>query len=150
PEPAVDAAEREQAGGRARRIECEAPRHVVEPDLQLMAVVDPAEGLVDLPIVIDLFQTARAVAQAGHAGDIRGGPPRRGPAAVGIENTQLSRDRAEPRARIVNPLEHARVADVQVVIFRGPEGAAVTEHRLLARHHDLPRTPRAGADGRLR
>src|SRR5438105_15171438 len=118
-------------------MEGEAPRHVVEPELQFVAAANPTESLVDLPIVVDLLQAAGAVAEAGHSGDIGRAQSRRRAARIGIENPELLRDGAVLRARIGDSLEHARVTNAQVVAPRRSERSAIPQHRLLARHTDL-------------
>ena len=103
---------------RAGRVKCEPPRHVVEAELQFMPAAHPTERLVDLPVVVDLLQTPSAVAKPGHPGDVRRGQSRRRATAIRIRNPEFFRDIAVFRARVVDALEHSRVADAKFVVFR--------------------------------
>src|SRR5258708_38118156 len=131
-------------------MESKTAGHVVEAEFQLMAPSHPTVGIVDFPVVVDLLQAARSVAESGHSGDIRGAQTWRSAVPVRIGDAQLFGQRRILRIRVVDALKHARITHAQLIVFRRSEGSPITEDALLARNHDLARPGGSGADGGFR
>src|SRR5258707_8054668 len=110
----------------------------------------PTEGLIDLPIVVDLLQTARAVAEAGEPRDIRGAQAGCSAVPVRIGDSQILSDGGELGVGVVDALNHARITETKLVILSGPKRPAITEHRLLTGDDHAARPPRSRAHCGLR